>query len=63
MESPRQIADADEVAATVGGAFTLTTTVELFKQPFASVPTTVYVVAVVGESVTDGPESDTGIQV
>jgi len=47
---------------TTGGAFTVTLTVDVFEQPFASVPVTVYVVDAVGASVTGEPESDPGIQ-
>ncbi len=45
------------VAVTVGNAFTLTVTVAVFTQLLASVPVTVYVVVVVGDtcSVADVP--------
>jgi len=47
---------------TVGNAFTVTLTVDVFTHPFASVPVTVYVVEPTGTSITDDPESDPGIQ-
>ena len=42
-------------AVTDGFGFTVTATVDVLVQPFASVPVTVYVVDVAGESVTDAP--------
>jgi hypothetical protein len=53
---PTQIDPLEVVAVTAGEAFTLTVTVEVFTQPLASVPVTVYVVVVVGDTVTDEPE-------
>jgi len=46
----------------VGKAFTVTNAVPVAVQPFAAVPVTVYVVVVVGETVTVAPVNDPGIQ-
>jgi hypothetical protein len=53
---PTQIVPTAAVAVTVGNAFTLTVTVAVFTQPLALVPVTVYVVVVVGDTVTDEPD-------
>lgn len=60
---PEQIVVLEAVAVTVGEAFTVISLVEVAEQPFASVPVTVYVVVVVGETVTDVPVNDPGIHV
>jgi hypothetical protein len=51
----------DAVAVTVGVVLTVTSCVDVLVQPFAAVPVTVYVVVVVGETVTGEPDSDPGI--
>ena len=56
MLPPTQIAEFAELAVTVGDGLTLTVTVEVFTQPLASVPVTVYVVVVVGDTVTLEPD-------
>ena len=48
---PRHIASWSEDAVTLGRLLTDTVTVAVAVQPLASVPVTVYVVAVVGETV------------
>jgi hypothetical protein len=48
---PEQTVDDAALAVTVGSGFTITLTVAVFTQPFASVPVTVSVVIVVGETV------------
>ncbi len=53
---PSQIVPTAAVAVTVGNAFTLTVTVAVFTQLLALVPVTVYVVVVVGDTVTDEPD-------
>jgi hypothetical protein len=53
---PTQIVPTAAVAVTDGNAFTLTVTVAVFTQPLALVPVTVYVVVVVGDTVTDEPD-------
>ena len=52
----------EEVAVTVGDAFTLTVTVAVFAQPVTAVPVTVYVVVVAGDTVTGEPGNEPGIQ-
>ena len=61
-EAPMQIAVADVVATTVGKARTPTDTVAVFVQPFKSVPKTVYVVLILGETDTNGPDKLPGCQ-
>jgi hypothetical protein len=51
----------DAVVVTVGVAFTVIVRVLVLVQPFAPVPVTVYVVVVVGETVTGDPLSEPGI--
>jgi hypothetical protein len=53
---PTQIAEFVELAVTVGNGLTVTPTVAVFTQPLALVPVTVYVVVVVGDTVTDEPD-------
>jgi hypothetical protein len=53
---PTQIAEFVELAVTVGNGLTVTPTVAVFTQPLAFVPVTVYVVLVVGDTVTDEPD-------
>jgi LysM repeat protein len=53
---PTQIAEFAELAVTVGNGLTVTPTVAVFTQPLALVPVTVYVVVVVGDTVTDEPD-------
>jgi hypothetical protein len=59
---PTQIVPTAAVAVTVGNAFTLTVTVAVFTQLLASVPVTVYVVVVVGDTVTLEPDRLPGFQ-
>jgi hypothetical protein len=54
-EPPTQIADAEVLAVTVGSGLTVTATVAVEEQPAALVPVTVYVVVVVGETLTEEP--------
>jgi hypothetical protein len=63
VASPSQIVDEDAEAVTDGGVFTVTVIVAVFEQPGPFVPVTVYVVVDAGETVTDEPESEPGIQV
>lgn len=60
---PEQIVVLDAVTEIVGFGFTVMVCTAELIQPFASVPVTVYVVLVVGETVTEFPVSDPGIQV
>ena len=60
---PAQIVVVDEVAVTVGEVFTVMVRVAVLVHPFAAVPVTVYVVLLVGETVTGFPVSDPGIHV
>jgi uncharacterized protein with GYD domain len=55
VEDPVQIDDVPAVAVTVGVPTTVTVTVLVLVQPFDAVPTTVYVVVLVGETVTVVP--------
>ena len=59
---PTQTEVFDAVVVTVGVGFTVTVNTEVFVQPFAAVPVTVYVVAVVGDTVTEAPVKLPGIQ-
>ena len=59
---PEQIVPPDVVVVTVGEGFTVMTRVAVPLHP-AEVPVTVYVVVVVGETVTGLPESEPGIHV
>jgi hypothetical protein len=59
---PTQIAEFAELAVTVGNGLTVTPTVAVFTQPLAFVPVTVYVVLVVGDTVTDEPDKLPGVQ-
>jgi hypothetical protein len=59
---PTQIAEFVELAVTVGDGLTVIVTVEVFTQPLASVPVTVYVVVVIGDTVTDEPDRLPGFQ-
>ena len=52
----------DAVVVTVGVGLTVMVRVEVFVQPFAAVPVTVYVVEEVGETVTEAPVKLPGIQ-
>jgi hypothetical protein len=63
VEFPLQIEALDAVAVTVGDVLTVITRVEVAEHPLASVPVTVYVLVVVGETVTDDPVRDPGIHV
>ena len=58
---PAQIVGALAVAVTVGEGFTVITRVAVPVQP-AVVPVTVYVVVIAGETVTEVPVNDPGIQ-
>lgn len=60
---PAQIVFEEAVAVTVGLEFTVTVIVVVFVQPGPLEPVTVYVVVAVGETTTDDPVSDPGIQV
>lgn len=60
---PAQMVPLEIVAVTFGVAFTVMTCVAVFEQPAETVPVTVYVVVVVGETVTEVPLSDPGIHV
>jgi hypothetical protein len=55
LQSPKQVASLP-LALIVGSAFTVTVVVPLLWQPFASIPSTVYVVVVEGFANTDGPD-------
>ena len=59
---PLQIAGEAAVAVTVGAVPTVIITVLLLVQPFAAVPTTVYVVVDAGVTVTEEPASEPGFQ-
>jgi hypothetical protein len=61
VELPEQIVPPEVVVVTVGDGFTVITRVAVPLQP-VEVPVTVYVVVVVGETVTEVPVSDPGIQ-
>lgn len=63
VELPEQIDALEAVAVTVGEAFTVMRRVDVFVHPLAFVPVTVYVVVVVGDTVTDVPVKEPGIQV
>lgn len=62
VELPEQIDELVDVVVTVGDGFTVIVRVEVAVQPAALVPVTVYVVVVVGETVTGEPVNDPGIQ-
>jgi hypothetical protein len=53
---PTQIAEFAELAVTVGNGFTVIVRVAVPTQPADDVPVTVYVVVVVGDTVTDEPD-------
>lgn len=53
----------EAVVATVGEALTVINRVDVLVHPLAFVPVTVYVVVVVGDTVTDVPVKEPGIQV
>jgi hypothetical protein len=53
---PTQIAEFAELAVTVGNGLTVIVRVAVPTQPANDVPVTVYVVVVVGETVTDEPD-------
>lgn len=59
---PTQTEVLEAVVVTVGVGFTVTVNTEVLVQPFAAVPVTVYVVVVVGDTVTDAPVKLPGIQ-
>ena len=59
---PAQMVVVAEVVVTVGVGLTVIVRVAVPVQP-VEVPVTVYVVVVAGETVTEDPESDPGIQV
>jgi hypothetical protein len=63
VELPVQIDALDAVAVTAGEAFTVMRRVDVLVQPLISVPVTVYVVVVVGDTVTAVPVNDPGIHV
>lgn len=50
-----------DVTVTVGDGLTVISRVEVPVHPLASVPVTVYVVVVAGETVTEVPVNDPGI--
>ena len=52
---PAQIDPVEVFAPTAGKAFTVTVVLAVPVHPFASVPVTVYVVVVIGVTVTDEP--------
>lgn len=58
---PVQIEFEEAVGVTVGEGFTVMVRVAVLVQPLAAVPMTVYVVVVVGETVTVVPDNDPGI--
>jgi hypothetical protein len=63
VELPKQIVPFAGEALTVGKEFTVTVTVPVFAQPGPVEPVTVYVVVVVGETVTVVPDKLPGIHV
>ena len=62
VEDPLQIGFVPDVAVTVGEGLTVTVSCEVFVQPFAAVPVTVYVVVPPGETVTGLPGIEPGFQ-
>jgi hypothetical protein len=60
VELPEQIVPPEVVVVTVGDGFTVMVRVDVLLQP-VDVPVTVYVVVVVGETVTGDPLSEPGI--
>jgi len=62
VEPPIHIAVLAAAALTVGNGLTVTATVDVPVHPFAPVPVTVYVVEVVGETVTLDPDKLPGFQ-
>lgn len=62
VELPEQIVVLDAVVVTVGVGFTVIKRVAVAVHPLAAVPVTVYVVVVVGETVTGEPVREPGIQ-
>ena len=64
VDAPLQIVGFEATAETFGNGFTVTATIAVFVQPVVVfVPVTVYVVVAVGETVTDVPLNEPGIQV
>ena len=59
---PTQIAEFVELAVTVGNGLTVIVRVAVPTQPADDVPVTVYVVVVVGDTVTDEPDKLPGVQ-
>jgi hypothetical protein len=59
---PVQMLVLEAEMVTVGEGFTVMVRVAVFVHPLAEVPVTVYVVVVVGETVTVVPVSEPGIQ-
>jgi hypothetical protein len=58
---PTQIAEFAELAVTVGNGLTVIVRVAVPTQPADDVPVTVYVVVVVGDTVTDEPDKLPGV--
>ncbi len=56
MLPPTQIAEFAELAVTVGNGLTVMVRVAVLTQPADDVPVTVYVVVLVGDTVTDEPD-------
>ena len=50
LDEPAHIVAGVAVADILGNAFTFTTTLAVFEQRFASVPVTLYVVVIVGDT-------------
>ncbi len=63
VEAPTQIVFGDALAEIVGSGFTVTVTFAVFEQPDPLVPVTVYVCVELGETETEVPLNDPGIQV
>jgi hypothetical protein len=62
VEFPAQILLFAAALDTFGAGLTVIVRVDVLVQPFAAVPVTVYVVVVVGDTVTDEPVKLPGIQ-
>ena len=62
VNPPAQIVGLDAVAVTVGVGVTVTVTTAVFEQPGPTVPVTVYVVVLAGETLTEDPFRLPGIQ-